>query len=227
YDMAITTKISSTYDKNNKYIGAVSSTTTPVSISEGSTVGVTYTAINQGNYTKDVVVYAYVPAGYELNNDTSDFKTANDKWKYETTVPSGGGVWSDIKVYSITLSGGMASGATKTATMYMKAMGIPEDGTYSAVDFYMAGEIGSFSNFNGESTLDGAITDVDSTPDMNPGNDLISNVDGSTIKPIDGFQKEKPHVVKENAKSTATLQDEDDFDFDYVTFIKTPEVIPS
>ncbi|MDN8915712.1 hypothetical protein Q0O72_13945, partial [Staphylococcus aureus] len=81
-----------------------------------------------------------------------------------------------------------------------------EDGTYSAVDFYMAGEIGSFSNFNGESTLDGAITDVDSTPDMNPGNDLISNVDGSTIKPIDGFQKEKPHVVKENAKSTATLQ---------------------
>lgn len=58
-------------------------------------------------------MYAYVPAGYELNNDTSDFKTANDKWKYETTVPSGGGVWSDIKVYSITLSGGMASGATK------------------------------------------------------------------------------------------------------------------
>ncbi|HAM1690170.1 TPA: Cna B-type domain-containing protein [Listeria monocytogenes] len=227
YDMAITTKISSTYDKNNKYIGAVSSTTTPVSISEGSTVGVTYTAINQGNYTKDVVVYAYVPAGYELNNDTSDFKTTNDKWKYETTVPSGGGVWSDIKVYSITLSRGMASGATATATMYMKAIGMPDDGTYSAVDFYMAGEIGSFSNFNGDSTLDGAITDVDSTPDMNPGNDLISNVDGSTVKPIDGFQKEKPHVVKENAKSTATLQDEDDFDFDYVTFIKTPEVIPS
>ncbi|EAD0394694.1 Cna B-type domain-containing protein, partial [Listeria monocytogenes] len=228
YDMAITTKISSTYDKNNKYIGAVSSTATPVSISEGSTVGVTYTAINQGNYTKDVVVYAYVPAGYELNNDTSDFKTANDNWKYETTVPSGGGVWSDIKVYSITIPGGMASGdMTKAPTMYMKAMGMPDDGTYSAVDFYMAGEIGSFSNFNGDSTLDGAITDVDSTPDMNPGNDLISNVDGSTVTSIDGFQKEKAHVVKEDGKSTATLQDEDDFDFDYVTFIKTPDVIPA
>lgn len=120
----------------------------------------------------------------------------------------------------------MASGATATATMYMKAIGMPDDGTYSAVDFYMAGEIGSFSNFNGDSTLDGAITDVDSTPDMNPGNDLISNVDGSTVKPIDGFKRKTP-CCKENAKSTATLQDEDDFDFDYVTFIKTPEVIPS
>ncbi|EAF6699942.1 Cna B-type domain-containing protein [Listeria monocytogenes] len=227
YDMAITTKITSTYDKNNKFAGSVRPETTPATITEGATVGVTYTAINQGNYTRDTVVYAYVPAGFEVNNDTNEFKMANDKWKYETTITSGGGVWSDIKVYSITIPDGLFSSQEKSAILYMKALGMPDDGTYNNADFHIGGEIGSFSNFNGDSTLTGAISDVDSTPDMNPGNDLINNVDGSTVTSITSGAKERPHVVKENGKSTTVIQDEDDFDYDYITFIKPPDVIPT
>ncbi|MBC2260487.1 Cna B-type domain-containing protein [Listeria sp. FSL L7-0091] len=228
YDMALKTKITETYDKNNKFVGKVASDVTPVSISEGATVSINYTAVNQGNYTKNNVIYAYIPAGFELNNETDTFKTANQKWKYEKTVSKdkGNGVWSDIKVYSYTLPSGIESGGNKSTLLYAKAQGMPDDGSYESTDFYIAGEIGSFSNFNGDTTLDGSITDVDSTPDMNPGNDLLSNVDG-TVKPIDNFEKEKAHVINQNAKSTTVLQDEDDFDYDYVSFIEPPVVIPT
>ncbi|EAK8407835.1 Cna B-type domain-containing protein [Listeria monocytogenes] len=228
YDMALKTKINATYDKNNKLVGKVASDVTPVSITEGATVSVNYTAVNQGNYTKNNVVYAYLPAGFELNNETDEFKTANQKWKYEKTIPqdNANGVWSDIKVYSYMIADGMESGGSKSVLLYAKAQGMPDDGKYDSTDFYIAGEIGSFSNFNGDSTLDGSITDVDSTPDMNPGNDLLSNLDG-TVKPIDSFEKEKAHVINQNAKSTTDLQDEDDFDYDYVTFVKPPVVIPT
>lgn len=111
----------------------------------------------------------------------------NDKWKYEIIVFSGGGVWSDIKVYFIIFFGGMVLGVIVIVIMYMKVIGMLDDGIYSVVDFYMVGEIGLFFNFNGDFILDGVIIDVDLMLDMNLGNDLISNVDGFIVKFIDGF----------------------------------------
>ncbi len=228
YDMSLSCGISDVFNSDHN---SFSFDKNSPQLTAGSTILVSLALYNQGTeITKNNKVYLYLPAGLELDSDSyyngaQEFRDYNSGWKKVTGLTAPADFWgTTYTVYEKNSEMLRYPGDVNylnDLTVALKVL----DGK-QPIDYYVAAEIVSFQNVDGKSTDDAdGIEDWDSTPDGNPCNDLISNVDGAMIYPINSGTKEIQKQIQQHAKTvTDKLQDEDDFDFAFVKLLK-PEIV--
>ena len=204
-------------------------------VAEKSEIKVEYRVLNQGRDVKDVYIYAYVPKGYSLTNDP-----ANSVWTYVGTYPklsSDGSSWSEIKVYKAKAADDLVRGANdgtvaNTNDLASKTpMWLSVDHyigkevnsyTYTAEDFYIAGEIYSFKDRDSVTQ-----TDIDSTPAIDDDFTIINglgiwnDLHKTDAEPsISSKDSKEISGKKDGHAKTSPNDDEDDFDFDFITILQ-------
>lgn len=234
-DMTLRLAIARTYDSDGTQLSSteVSSAT----IKEGGYLRVSAKLNNQSNIpTQSVTVRYYVPAGLEVRG------ALGANWTHITTeAPNtwAGTPWSDLKIYQATYSTKInASGDSGwQLNMNLNVLNQLPDGTPinpkdNKQHYYIAAEIVSFTDTYGNVITAGpdvgtaggtaAFFDADSTPDTDPTNDLL----GSDI--WSGDHEKAATYTQNRYKLSSGLyvqddaQDEDDFDFVWVSGFTSP-----
>ncbi|MDL2238114.1 prealbumin-like fold domain-containing protein [Christensenellaceae bacterium OttesenSCG-928-K19] len=240
YDLALQTNIPYAFGKDRQVTAYAKNTVETLEVLKDTYIAVEYTITNQGKKASNVQVHAYVPKGYSLAtfNDFGGHAYAlpatgnGSTWTVDGTVSQSThtAMWSDITKYKTTLSGTIEPGEVKKVYLFLKV----EESEYDAASgtgidishFYVAGEISSFLDENESLQAD----DIDSWPDDTPYNDLVSNLDNSTVYPITDAGKEKHTRISERARlndGVGNLQDEDDFDYFFIKSKRNKEATES
>lgn len=219
------TYLTESTNKNPAHREHLSQDPIPMVYGDGDYVIATYKVIKQGLMSADnVKVVAYIPKGYTVVAEAAipgalRTATVNNNlpvgyWKYDSNVPNHNNQWSDLTLYTADIPAyKLPLRGDGTASICLVLQVNKQDG-YTRKDYSVGGEIYYFTNLAGE-----VVPDKDSTPDKDPFNDLYGTA-------IDSDLKEVHNKINGNGLQfwgCTPVNDEDDFDFDYILFAPETE----